>query len=195
MPPSGSLIPCQRKITPRCNDHRARKKNRWIPTVRPSGFQICPRASCNMKTSDAGPGVNNGEDEQRFEHDGEVIPESHNCLAAESVGKNLRHAYCESGRATGAVVERLLADGVRERKPSGRRLTGNPQELIAAAAASGAWPTMPAGLFTAKLDAGLQHRGRDHGHDRYHRLRHHATVADHAGFRLVGGISLGVVAT
>src|SRR5258708_36153634 len=71
------------------------------------------------ETSDASAGIDDGEDKQRFEHDGEVIPERHNGLSAESVGKNLRHADGKSRRAAGAVVERLLADSVRERSHLG----------------------------------------------------------------------------
>jgi len=49
------------------------------------------------EAADAGSGVDDGEDEERFEHDGEVIPEGHDGLSAEGVGKNLRHATANAG--------------------------------------------------------------------------------------------------
>ncbi len=170
------------EISPRGNDHRAGKKNRWIPTGAPERLPDVAQRILQHEASDAGTGVNDGEDEQRFEHDGEVIPESHDRLSAESVGKNLRHAHSESGRAAGAVVERLLADSVRERS----HLGGGDWESPGTDRGRGRFGRLPhntSGAVDREVDAGLQHRSRDHGHDRDHRLGHHASVADHAGFR------------
>ena len=134
------------------------------------------------KAANACAGVDDGEDEQRFEHDGEVIPERHHSLATESVGKNLRHADGESGRTAGAVVERLLAHGVRERS----HLGGGDGESPGTDGSRGRFGRLSydaGGAVHREVDTGLQHRGCDHGHDRDHRLGHHAPVADHAGFR------------
>ena len=60
------------------------------------------------EAADAGAGVDGGQDEQRLEHDGEVIPERHQ-PAAECAAEDVRHAHRERRRAAGAAEQRLLA--------------------------------------------------------------------------------------
>ena len=61
---------------------------------------------------DAGARVDGGEDEDRLEHDREVIPERSQRVAAEDV-EHLGHSDGESGCAAGARHDRLLADFLR----------------------------------------------------------------------------------
>ena len=67
------------------------------------------------EAADAGASVKNGENEQRLEHDGEVIPERHHGLAAKTVRKDVRHANRKGRSTTGTVVEGLLADSLGQR--------------------------------------------------------------------------------
>src|SRR6266446_1933615 len=146
-----------KEIPPRRNDHRAGKKNRWIPTGAPKRFPDVPERVLQHETANAGPGVDDGKDKQRFEHDGEVIPERHDGLSTESVGKNLRHADGESGRTAGAVVERLLADGVRERS----HLGGGDGESPGTDGGRGRFGRLaydPSGTVDREVNSGLQYR-------------------------------------
>ena len=101
------------EISPGSDDHGAGQKNRRVPAGAAERFPDVAERVLQHETADSGAGVDDGEDEERFEHDGKVIPERHDGVSAESAGENLRHAHGESGRAAGAVVERLLAYGVR----------------------------------------------------------------------------------
>ena len=67
---------------------------------------------------DARAGVDRGEDEERLEHDREVIPQRGERLAPErrgQAGENVRDADRERRRATRARDQRLLAHLLRER--------------------------------------------------------------------------------
>ena len=94
--------------------------------------------------------VEHGQDEERLEHDREVVPDAEQPLAAERAAEDVRHAHRERRRAAGAVEQRLLADA---RAPAGawsRGRAGSPSREIVAAACSAVAPTMPAGLLIAK---------------------------------------------
>ena len=58
--------------------------------VRPSGAQAWPASLLEHEPPDAGAGVHGRQDEERLEHDGEVIPERGE-VGAERSGKDLRH--------------------------------------------------------------------------------------------------------
>ena len=61
----------------------------------------------------------------------------------------MSHADCESGRAASAVIECLLAYRLGQRVDfrGGNRKS---QLVMVAAAAPGAWPTIPVGLLIVK---------------------------------------------
>jgi len=67
-----------------------------------------------MKRADACAGIEHGEDEKGFEHDREVIPDAEEAFAADSAGKNLRHAHGERRSAAGTVEKSLLTDGMSQ---------------------------------------------------------------------------------
>ena len=80
-----------------------------------------PAEILQHEPSDARAGVERREDEQRLEHDGEVIPERHRaCRRRARCEKMLRHADGEARRAAGARQQRCLADLLRERVHLGR---------------------------------------------------------------------------
>ena len=54
--------------------------------------------------ANAGPGIQGGEDEEGFEHDGEVVPEVEPA-AVDDLGKDFGHADGESGGTAGAAEE------------------------------------------------------------------------------------------
>ena len=59
-------------------------------------------------------------------------------------------------------------------------VTGNPQAVMVADGGFGRWPDDPGRAIDREVDAGLQHAGRNHGHDRDQRFEQHAAVADQA---------------
>ena len=67
----------------------------------------------NQITSHARAGIHRGQDEQRLEHDGEVIPEVESA-AIDGLGKNLRHADGQRRRAAGAAEQGFFAKLVRQ---------------------------------------------------------------------------------
>ena len=76
--------------------------------VRPSGFQTWPAQLLEHEAADPGAGVHRGEDEERLEHDGEVVPERHQALA-ERAAEDVGHADRERRRAAGAGEQGTLA--------------------------------------------------------------------------------------
>ena len=61
-------------------------------------------------TPHARPGVEGGENEERLEHEREVVPDAEP-LAAHDLGEKIRHAHGERGRAAGAAVESFFFHG------------------------------------------------------------------------------------
>ena len=103
-----------------------------------------------MKRADARAGVERRQDEQRLEHDREVVPEREH---------SARRARCEKicampTASVGAPPVRansvVLAHLARRACSICSAVTGKPQPLIVAAAASAVAPTTPAGLLIAK---------------------------------------------
>ena len=137
------------EISPARNDERAGRQNGGIPTGAAQRLPHMSQGVLHHEAAHAGAGVEHGENEQRFKHDGEVVPDRHQRLSAQAVGKDMRHADGEGGRASGAVVESLLAYGLCQSMHFGGG-DGKSPRLMVAAAASGAWPTIPAGLLMAK---------------------------------------------
>jgi hypothetical protein len=55
-------------------------------------------------------GVAGGQDEQRFEEDGEVVPEGHHRLPADDLRKDLGHSHGQRRRTAGTREDGVLAD-------------------------------------------------------------------------------------
>ena len=111
-------------------------------------------------TPDTRAGVEGREDEQRLEHDREMIPEIEPAIA-DRVVKNLRHADRQSGRSAGPAEQGLLADGVgklihlpdRDRKTErGDLRCGFLRRAF---------------NVHAQVNTGVERAGRDQGHDRH----------------------------
>ena len=120
---------------------------------------------------------------KRFEHDGEVVPDRHQRLSAQAVGENVRHSDGKGGRAAGAVVERLLAYGLRQRMHFGG---GNGESPVADGRGGGLWRLADDSRRTVdrEVDSRLQHASGDHRHNGHHGFSQHGTVSHHAGFGL-----------
>ena len=69
-----------------------------------------PAEVLQHEAADARAGVERREDEQRLEHDREVVPERHRRAAAEHVREEMRHPHREARRAARAREQRALAD-------------------------------------------------------------------------------------
>ena len=61
-----------------------------------------------------GAGVEHGQNKERLEHDGEVIPDGGKAVAAECARKNLRHPQRKRRSTAGPVEERVLSHTARE---------------------------------------------------------------------------------
>ena len=113
MPPSGSVTPISR-MPP----HAATTMMLQIhaPTRQLGSLQLAQRtaevaeAVGEHESRDARAGVDGGEDEQRLEHDREVVPERLQALAAEDLVQHLGHAERQRRCAAGAGDDGLLAD-------------------------------------------------------------------------------------
>ena len=79
--------------------------------VLPSGFHDLSEQVLQNEAPDAGAGVEGGQDEERLEHDGEVIPKREHPLARDDLGKHVSHAHGESRRAAGLADERRSRRG------------------------------------------------------------------------------------
>ena len=133
-----------------------------IQLVRPERRPDVAQQILQHEAADARAGVDDGEDEQRLEHDGEVIPEADDGASAAAGGEDVGHAERERGRAAGAREERLLRRPVGQRRHLARRVTGKPQVEIVAAAAAGVGAHYAGRRIDGEVDAGLQGAGGDH---------------------------------
>ena len=74
----------------------------------------CPEVAKQIlqhEAGDAGTGVERAQDEERFKHNCEVIPERHHGGPAERMGEDLRHPDGERRCTAGARKERRFAHG------------------------------------------------------------------------------------
>ena len=115
IPPSGSFTPCHRKNPQARDNHRARSKNRGIPTRPPQRLVDVSERVLDHEARHPRARIQNRQDEQRFKHHGEVIPERHHGAAAQALRKNVRHAHGKCRSASGAVEKRVLSDGAGQR--------------------------------------------------------------------------------
>ena len=99
---------------------RCERTTAGIHEVRPKRRPDVLAEVLEHEAADARAGVERGEDEQRLEHDGEVIPERHRRLAAEHAREDVRHADREARRAAGAREQRRLADLLARASPARR---------------------------------------------------------------------------
>ena len=100
-----------------------------------------------------GSGVEGRENEDRLEHDREVIPQRHHSLPERGT-ENTRHADRERWRAAGASEQRGFAHlcGKGLRRLYG--VSGNPQLEIVATTAAEVLPAPPGALLIAKKTPG-----------------------------------------
>ena len=97
------------KKSPGSDHQRAGSHDRGIPTGAPQWLPDVAEGVLHHETAHSRSGIENGENKERLEHDGKVIPERHHRLSAQAVRKNMRHANRECRSAACAVEERLLA--------------------------------------------------------------------------------------
>src|SRR5207302_1315747 len=102
------------KVSPGGHHQCTRNQDRRIPTGAADRLPNVPEGVLKHEAADTGAGVEHGEDEECFEHDGEVVPDCHYGLSAKAIRKNMRHAYGKSGRAAGAIEKCLFAYSVSE---------------------------------------------------------------------------------
>ncbi len=121
--------------------------------------------------------VDRGEDEERLEHDREVVPEGHPLLA-EGLREHVGHAHGEGRRSAGAAEHRLLADvgGERVHLRHGDGESGRGDDLDDLLGSHR--------LVDARVDreilAGGEGAGGDEGHQGDDHLGDHRAVGDAA---------------
>ena len=125
--------------------------------------------------------IKNSQNEERLKHKGEVVPDRHNSVPAKASGKDLRHAHGERGRPSGAVVERLFADGVGQCRHIGSSHVETPIGNRAGRR-FGRCTHHTCRTVNCEVNTGLHRASGDHRHDRHHGLRHHGAVSDHPRF-------------
>ena len=138
----------------------------------------------NHEAGDAGSGVEDGQDEQRLEHDGEVIPQAPSRLAPPRLCEKMCAMPTANAGAPPVRLNSVCSPTAWARACMSEAVTGNPQEEMVAVAAAAVCPTTPAGTVNRKVNTGLQHTGGDDRHHRDGRLGHHGAVADHSGLGL-----------
>ena len=132
------------------------------------------------EAADARAGVERRQDEERLEHDREVVPESE---------RRCRRAPAR--RCCAMPTARLGAPPVRAKSVcspiwSARcaicsGVTGKPQALIVAVAATGSAPTTPGRAVDREVHARIERGGGDHRHDRDERLEEHRSRSRSCG--------------
>ena len=113
MPPSGSVTPISRMPPHAATTTRlqiqAPTRQLGFRSLRQRPAEVAQRVG-QHEAGHPGAGVDGGQDEQRLEHDREVVPERLEAGAAEDLVQHLGHAERQGRRAAGARHDRLLAD-------------------------------------------------------------------------------------
>ena len=173
------LDPLPQKISPGRNNQGTGGEDRGIPTGAAERLPDVTEGVLHHEAADARASVENGENEQRLEHDGEVIPERHHGLAAKTVRKDVRHANRKGRSTAGTVVEGLLADSLGQRMHLSR---GDRKSPIADGSGGGLGRLAHNSGRTVdrEVGAGLENASGNGCHDRDHGFSHHGPVADYA---------------
>ncbi len=169
----------EQKISPERDHQYARQNNAGVPACFGYGLPEVTYQILQHETPDTGAGIENGEDEKGFEHDGEVIPNTHHRGAAERSGEDLGHADRERGRAAGTVEKRHFAD------PGGQsgHVLGCDREAPPRNGGGGLLRQSAddaGGAIHRKVDAGLENARGDHSHHGNEAFHQHAAVAHQA---------------
>ena len=152
--------------------------------VRPSSAPHVAQELLQHEAPDARAGVDRGQDEQRLEHDREVVPQrgERRRPARRDAGEDLRHADRERRRAAGAGEQRRFAHLGRERL----HLLGRDDEPGRPRSPATPGANAAGARVDREVDAGIEGAGGDHRHHADERLHQHAAVADQAGVGLAG---------
>ena len=122
-----------------------------------------PEVFLDEESRDARPGVDRREDEQRLEHDGEVVPVVHQPAHAGQAGEDLRDA---DGERYGAARPPRDASPTAA-SSSGRLTIGMPR-----------FANVAGGGVDGEVVAGMHGRGGDQRHDADEPFHQHRAVAD-----------------
>jgi len=123
------------------------------PTCPAQRFPDVPQEVLQHEPAHARAGVEDGQDKERLEHDGEVVPEADQRPSAAGGRKNVGHSQRQRRGAAGAVEQGPLAH-FAARLVISATVTGKPHDEMVATAAAGVAPTVAAGEFTAKYTPG-----------------------------------------
>src|SRR5918998_3460500 len=171
------------EVPPAADDEGARDQVTRQPRGTRKGPVDVAEQVLEHEPPDARAGVDGGQDEQRLEHDGEVVPESLQGRAADDAREDLGHPDRQGRGAAGPADDAVLADVLggllevvrrdREAEPVDR--LGGGLEGVAEGRRRG---------VHGEVDAGVEGGRGDEGHHGDERLDEHGPVADHPHLRL-----------
>lgn len=139
-------------------DHDAR-----LPVAVAEGFIDLAQQFLQQVAAYAAASVDQRQDEERFEHDAEMVPQAHEVIHAGDLGENVRHADSQGYRAARAVHQ-IFADHLGQRR----------QILYIQAELRESFGRRIDGEIIARMEAAR----RDQSHDGNEGLRKHRAVAD-----------------
>ena len=139
------------------------------------------------ETCDARAGVDRRQDEQRLEHDREVVPELLHRIAWDDAAEHVRHAERERRGATGARHDRSLADVLRGLGDLGRgdRITAQAYRVHPRRGLLGRPTRHAGGGVDDEVQVLVDDGRRDERHDGDERLDEHRAVPDESRLALL----------
>ena len=149
-----------------------------------------PQQILQHKARRARTGIHRGQDKQRLEQNGEVIPEGDIHQAAQRTVQNVGHAYRQRRRAARAGDNRLLSHfvsdlvkGIRRhgKAPVAHHLRRRRHHIGHARRSQHRHRAIH-----REIDARVDNTGRHQRHNRHEGLHQHAAVADKAGLAFIG---------
>ena len=183
MPPSGSVTPMMQDRAPAGHhDGRADPRAEAPGRVLELGDEVADGV-LQHEAGHAGSGVDGGQDEQRLEHDGEVVPEA--IMAVPPTNCCMMWARPTARVGAPPVRETMVSSPTSLAvwaSMSGRDVHAGQAQGVdqGGRALNGAAGQRRRGVH-GEVDAAVDGEGRDERHDRHEGLHEHAAVADEAG--------------
>ena len=140
-------------------------KNARIPTGAAERLPDMPESILQHEAADARAGVEHRENKQRFEHDGKVIPDAPSARCPPRLLEKMCAMPTAKAGAPPVRLKSVCSPTACASACISSAVTGNPQLLMVAAAASGCLPDNPGRTVDREINSGLENAGGNHGHD------------------------------
>ncbi len=152
------------------------------------GFDEASEGVLKEVAADARSGVEGGENKERLEHEGEVVPEAEELLP-ESGGEEFRHADGEGGGASGTSKEAFLLNGGGElfHLIDGDLEDGSERtDFGGGGGGDGVWGVAGDFHVDGEIDPGFKGAGGDQGEDGDEGFEAHGSITDGADVAFAG---------